>query len=59
MTDDPFVTHRGLLFTVAYEMRGAAGRPEDMVQETWRVGPLDLPRSDPGPIWSGWSPGRR
>ncbi|GAA1477138.1 RNA polymerase sigma-70 factor [Nocardioides aestuarii] len=32
---DPFVTHRGLLFTVAYEMLGAASEAEDVVQETW------------------------
>jgi RNA polymerase sigma-70 factor (TIGR02957 family) len=35
MTDDPFVTHRGLLFTVAYEMLGSAADAEDVVQETW------------------------
>lgn len=35
MTEDPFVTHRGLLFTVAYEMLGAAADAEDVVQETW------------------------
>jgi RNA polymerase sigma-70 factor (ECF subfamily) len=35
MTDDPFITHRGLLFTVAYEMLGSAGDAEDVVQETW------------------------
>jgi len=35
MTDDPFVTHRGLLFTVAYEMLGSASDAEDVVQETW------------------------
>src|SRR3984957_7341807 len=35
MTDDPFVTHRGLLFTVAYEMLGSATDAEDVVQETW------------------------
>ena len=35
MTDDPFVTHRGLLFTVAYEMLGSAGDAEDVVQEAW------------------------
>ena len=35
MTDDPFVTHRGLLFTVAYEMLGSAVDAEDTVQETW------------------------
>jgi RNA polymerase sigma-70 factor (ECF subfamily) len=35
MTDDPFVSHRGLLFTVAYEMLGSAADAEDVVQETW------------------------
>ena len=35
MTDDPFVTHRSLLFTVAYEMLGSAADAEDVVQETW------------------------
>jgi RNA polymerase sigma-70 factor (ECF subfamily) len=35
MTDDPFVTHRSLLFTVAYEMLGSAADAED-------VGPGDL-----------------
>ncbi|MGH3405884.1 MAG: RNA polymerase sigma-70 factor [Streptosporangiaceae bacterium] len=35
MSDDPFVTHRGLLFTVAYEMLGSAVDAEDVVQETW------------------------
>jgi RNA polymerase sigma-70 factor (TIGR02957 family) len=35
MMDDPFVTHRGLLFTVAYEMLGSATDAEDIVQETW------------------------
>lgn len=32
---DPFVTHRSLLFTVAYEMLGSAADAEDAVQETW------------------------
>jgi RNA polymerase sigma-70 factor (ECF subfamily) len=32
---DPFVTHRGLLFTVAYEMLGSAAEAEDVVQDTW------------------------
>ena len=32
---DPFVTHRRLLFTVAYEMLGSAADAEDVVQETW------------------------
>ena len=35
MMYDPFVTHRGLLFTVAYEMLGSATDAEDVVQETW------------------------
>ena len=35
MTDDPYVTHRSLLFTVAYEMLGSAADAEDVVQETW------------------------
>jgi RNA polymerase sigma-70 factor (TIGR02957 family) len=33
--DDPFLVHRSLLFTVAYEMLGAASEAEDVVQETW------------------------
>jgi RNA polymerase sigma-70 factor (ECF subfamily) len=32
---DPFVVHRSLLFTVAYEMLGSAADAEDVVQETW------------------------
>ena len=35
MTDDPFVTHRNLLFTVAYQMLGSAAEAEDAVQESW------------------------
>ena len=35
MTDDPFVSHRSLLFTVAYEMLGSVADAEDVVQETW------------------------
>jgi RNA polymerase sigma-70 factor (ECF subfamily) len=34
-TGDPFVAHRGLLFTVAYEMLGSAAEAEDVVQESW------------------------
>lgn len=30
-----FVTHRNLLFTVAYEMLGSATDAEDVLQETW------------------------
>ena len=35
MTDDAFVTHRNLLFTVAYEMLGSRAEAEDVVQESW------------------------
>jgi RNA polymerase sigma factor (sigma-70 family) len=35
MTDVPFITHRSLLFTLAYEMLGSAADAEDVVQETW------------------------
>jgi RNA polymerase sigma-70 factor (ECF subfamily) len=38
-TQDPataaFLTHRNLLFTVAYEMLGSAADAEDVLQETW------------------------
>ena len=30
-----FVTHRNLLFTIAYEMLGSASDAEDILQETW------------------------
>jgi RNA polymerase sigma-70 factor (ECF subfamily) len=32
---DPFVEHRGLLFTVAYEMLGSTADAEDVLQESW------------------------
>jgi len=35
MREDPFLTHRSLLFTVAYEMLGSAAEAEDVVQESW------------------------
>jgi RNA polymerase sigma-70 factor (TIGR02957 family) len=35
MTADPFVTHRPLLFTVAYELLGSAADAEDVLQESW------------------------
>ena len=35
MAADPFLAHRGLLFTVAYEMLGSATDAEDVVQDTW------------------------
>lgn len=35
MSGDPFLAHRRLLFTIAYEMLGSAADAEDVVQETW------------------------
>ena len=35
MTEDPFTAHRGLLFTIAYEMLGSAADAEDVLQESW------------------------
>ncbi len=35
MTKDPFVTHRNLLFTVAYEMLGSGTDAEDVLQDSW------------------------
>jgi RNA polymerase sigma-70 factor (TIGR02957 family) len=35
MTEDPFIAHRSLLFTVAYEMLGSAADAEDVLQESW------------------------
>jgi RNA polymerase sigma-70 factor (ECF subfamily) len=35
MTPDPFVAHRSLLFTVAYEMLGSATDAEDVLQDSW------------------------
>ena len=63
MSDDPFVAHRSLLFTVAYELTGSAADAEDVVQETWlrwadlgeAAGPRYVSRAA---TWSGSSPGR-
>jgi RNA polymerase sigma factor (sigma-70 family) len=35
MNDDPFLVHRPLLFTIAYELLGSAVDAEDVVQECW------------------------
>jgi RNA polymerase sigma-70 factor (ECF subfamily) len=35
VTQDPYVTHRRLLFTVAYEMLGSAADADDVLQESW------------------------
>src|SRR3954462_7904944 len=49
MTEDPYVAHRSLLFTVAYEMLGSAADAEDVLQESWlRWADVDHSRvSDP------------
>lgn len=40
---EAFVTHRNLLFTVAYELLGSAADAEDVLQETWlRWATVDL-----------------
>jgi RNA polymerase sigma-70 factor (ECF subfamily) len=46
VSNDPFVTHRGLLFTVAYEMLGSAVDAEDVLQESW----LKWDRADRGEV---------
>jgi len=61
MTDDPFITHRSLLFTVAYEMLGSAADAEDVVQESC-YGGLTSTRLEcviRALTWSGSSPARR
>jgi RNA polymerase sigma-70 factor (ECF subfamily) len=35
IAEDPFLAHRSLLFTVAYEMLGSAADAEDVLQESW------------------------
>lgn len=35
MSADPFLVHRSLLFTVAYEILGSAADAEDVLQEAW------------------------
>ena len=35
MTEDPFIAHRSLLFTVAYQLLGSAADAEDVLQESW------------------------
>ncbi len=55
MTNDPYVAHRRLLFTVAYEMLGSAADAEDVLQESW----VKWSRVDQagcairGPTWCG------
>ena len=45
--DDVFVEHRGLLFTVAYEMLGSTADAEDVVQETFLRACESPPTSHP------------
>ncbi|MGO1057280.1 RNA polymerase sigma-70 factor [Crossiella sp. CA198] len=43
LATEVFLTHRNLLFTVAYEMLGSAADAEDVLQETWlRWAAVDL-----------------
>lgn len=35
LIEDPYVAHRSLLFTVAYELLGSAVDAEDVLQESW------------------------
>jgi len=46
----PFVEHRSLLFTVAYEILGSAADAEDVVQETWLRWSARTDESDPAEI---------
>ena len=58
MTDDPFLVHRSLLFTVAYEMLGSAADAEDVVQEWTRPRWTRPTCGTRAPTWSGRSPRR-
>lgn len=61
MSADPFVTHRNLLFTVAYELLGSAADAEDVLQESWlrwsRVDRAEV--HDRAPTSCASSPARR
>ena len=47
VTEDPFVAHRGLLFTVSYEMLGSAADAEDVVQRLGCGGTRSVRRRAP------------
>jgi RNA polymerase sigma-70 factor (TIGR02957 family) len=49
VTEDPFAAHRGLLFTIAYEMLGSAADAEDVLQESW-LRWADVDRSQVGDV---------
>lgn len=57
MTENPFVAHRSLLFTVAYEMLGSAADAEDVVQESWLRWADDAPTAITAPtlVFAGGS----
>lgn len=46
MSADDFSAHRGLLFTIAYEILGSVSDAEDVVQETW----IRWHDADPGSV---------
>jgi RNA polymerase sigma-70 factor (ECF subfamily) len=59
VAEDPFVTHRGLLSTVSYQMLGSATDAEDVVQDTWlrwdAIGEETRAAvRDPAGSWCGW-----
>ena len=59
---DPFVEHRGLLFTVAYEMLGSVADAGGRARRTAGcAGPTStsLRCASRAPTWSGSSPARR
>ena len=56
MIEDPFVAHRSLLFTVAYEMLGSAADTEDVLQESRRRTFLSPGTSLRGRPWRAPSP---
>ena len=54
MSEDPFVTHRNLLFTVAYEMLGTAADAEDVVQEAYARAFSSFHQFRPGTNLRAW-----
>ena len=54
MSEDPFVAHRNLLFTVAYEMLGTAADAEDVVQETFAKAFSSFHQFTPGTNLKAW-----
>jgi RNA polymerase sigma-70 factor, ECF subfamily len=51
---DPFLTHRNLLFTVAYELLSSAADAEDVVQETYAKAYASFHQFTPGTNLKAW-----